>query len=175
MWTGDRHPPLTPPSWEGEKHHRVNLGAMVSPSRFFSTSAALQDFLLLEAGPCTLVLAPHQRLAEQLWQRQRRAQLAAGRAGWEPLPLKTFQGWLHDLFKGLWPEVAIASDLLRLSRWRRPSRLRRPCPAPVPTWPGPGPGRDLCHPMSSLVNRGGAASGPRWGRRPRLPSIMIHP
>ena len=51
---------------------------MTAP-RFFRTSAELQDLLLQEAGPGTLVVAPHQRLAQQLWQRQRRAALAAGR------------------------------------------------------------------------------------------------
>ncbi len=81
----------------------------------FSTSAALQDFLLQEAGPGTLVIVPHQRLAQQLWQRRRQAQLQAGRAAWEPLAVKTFQGWLQDLFKSLWPEVALAPDLLRWS------------------------------------------------------------
>jgi ATP-dependent helicase/nuclease subunit B len=87
--------------------------------RFFSSSAALQDFLLAEAGPGTLVLAPHQRLAQQLWQRQRRCQIQAGRTAWEPLPLKTFQGWLQDLFAALWPEVALAPHLQRLYLWRR--------------------------------------------------------
>jgi RecB family exonuclease len=87
--------------------------------RIFSTSAALQDYLLKEAGPGSLVVTPHRRLAQQLWQRQRREQIQAGRAAWEPLPLKTFQGWLHDLFTSLWPEVAVASGLRRLSLWRR--------------------------------------------------------
>jgi RecB family exonuclease len=72
---------------------------------------------LREAGPGDLVVVPHQRLAQQLWQRQRRAQLQAGRPAWEPLPLVTWQGWLHDLYKSLWPEVALAPDLRRLSLW----------------------------------------------------------
>ena len=91
---------------------------MISPN-FFSSSAALQDFLLKEAGPGTLMVTPHQRLAQQLWQRQRQGQLQAGHAAWEPLPLKTFQGWLHDLFTALWPEVALAPLLRRLSLWRQ--------------------------------------------------------
>jgi ATP-dependent helicase/nuclease subunit B len=86
---------------------------------FFSTSAALQDFLLQEAGPGVLVVAPHQRLARQLWQRQRRAELEAGHPAWEPLPLKTLQAWLRDIFSALWPEVALAPHLLRLSLWRQ--------------------------------------------------------
>ena len=86
---------------------------------FFPSAAALQDYLLAEAGPGTLVLVPQQRLAQQLWQRQRRAQLESGAAAWEPLPLKTFQGWLQDLFQALWPEVALAPDLRRLSLWLR--------------------------------------------------------
>ncbi len=85
--------------------------------KFFPSSAALQDFLLQEAGPGTLMVVPHHRLAQQLWHRQRRAQLQAGRPAWEPLPLVTLQGWLHDLFNALWPEVALASDLRRLSLW----------------------------------------------------------
>ena len=84
---------------------------------FFPSGAALQDHLLAEAGPGTLVLLPHQRLAQQLWQRQRRARLESGAAAWEPLPLKTFQGWLQDLFQAVWPEVALAPDLRRLSLW----------------------------------------------------------
>ena len=87
---------------------------MITP-RSFDTSAALQDFLLEEAGPGTLVIVPHRRLAQQLWQRQRQAQMQAGRLAWEPLAVKTFQGWLQDLFTALWPEVALAPDLLRWS------------------------------------------------------------
>ena len=86
---------------------------------FFPTAAALQNYLLAEAGPGTLVLAPQQRLAQQLWHRQRRARLESGAAAWEPLPVKTFQGWLQDLFQALWPEVALAPDLRRLSLWLR--------------------------------------------------------
>lgn len=87
--------------------------------RFFSSGQALQESLLQEAGPGTLVLTPHQRLAQQLWQRQRRDELQAGRTAWEPLPLKTFQGWLQDLFAALWPEVALAPHLQRLHLWRQ--------------------------------------------------------
>ena len=85
----------------------------------FSSSAALQDFILKEAGPGSLVVAPHQRLAQQLWQRQRQAELQAGRAAWEPLPIKTLQGFLQDSFNALWPEVALAPGLRRLSLWLR--------------------------------------------------------
>ena len=55
----------------------------VPPLKLFSTAAALQDFLLQEAGPGALVVVPHQRLAQQLWQRQRLAQLQAGRPAWD--------------------------------------------------------------------------------------------
>ena len=41
----------------------------------------------------------------------------SGALAWEPLPLKTFQGWLQDLFQAVWPEVALAPDLRRLSLW----------------------------------------------------------
>ena len=89
-----------------------------SPLKLFSSAALLQDFLLQEAGPGTLVVVPHQRLAQQLWQRQRQGQLQAGRAAWEPLPLVTLQGWLHDLHQSLWSELVLAPDLRRLSLWR---------------------------------------------------------
>ena len=99
---------------------------------FFSTSAALQDFLLEEAGPGTLVVVPHRRLAQQLWQRQRRGQLRAGRPAWEPLPLKTFQGWMQDRFNSLWSEMALAPELRRLSCWLRALEA-------APEWPGAAP------------------------------------
>lgn len=88
-------------------------------NRSFPTSAALQDFLLEEAGPGSLVVVPHQRLARQVWDRQRRRELAAGRRAWEPLPLITLQGWLNDLFRSLWAPVSLAPYLKRLSLWRR--------------------------------------------------------
>ncbi len=93
-----------------------------SPLKLFSAAEALQDYLLQEATPGTLVVVPHQRLAQQLWHRQRRLQLQGGRRAWEPLPLVTLQGWWHDLFKALWPEVALAPDLRRLSLWREAIR-----------------------------------------------------
>ena len=87
--------------------------------KLFSSAGAMQDFILREAGPGTLVIVPHRRLAQQLWQRQRQFQLQAGRSAWEPLAVKTFQGWLQDLFTSLWPEVALAPDLMRWSLWLR--------------------------------------------------------
>jgi hypothetical protein len=47
--------------------------------RFFASSDELQDFLVRESGG-SLVVVPHQRLAHQVWHRQRAAELAAGRA-----------------------------------------------------------------------------------------------
>jgi len=88
-------------------------------SRLFSTSSQLQDYLLAEAGPGALVVVPHQRLAHQLWQRQRTAALTSGRPAWEPLRLVTLNAWMTDIFKSLWPEEALASNLTRLALWRR--------------------------------------------------------
>ena len=133
---------------------------------FFSTSAALQDYLLREAGPGALVVAPHQRLARQVWQRQRRAELAAGRPAWEPLPLKTLQAWLRDIFSSLWPEVALAPHLRRLSLWRQAIRPPPPCPAPPPTSPGP-------RPWTRLMPSFAATHCSRWGRRPCLPFMAL--
>ena len=97
---------------------------------FFSTGAALQDHLLKEAGPGTLVVVPHQRLAHQVWHRQRRAALAAGRPAWEPLALLTLNAWWSELFKGLWPEAALAPPLVRLALWRQALAA-----APLPSGP----------------------------------------
>jgi RecB family exonuclease len=85
----------------------------------FSSGAQLQDYLLAKAGPNALVVVPHQRLAHQLWQRQRAAALAGGRAAWEPLACLTLQSWMTGLFQSLWPEVALAPNLTRLALWRR--------------------------------------------------------
>jgi RecB family exonuclease len=91
----------------------------LTATRFFPTGAALQDYLLAEAGPGTLGLIPHQRLAHQVWHRQRLAALAAGRPAWEPLALRTLNAWWSELYQGLWPEAALAPPLVRLARWRQ--------------------------------------------------------
>jgi RecB family exonuclease len=103
---------------------------MTSP--IFSTSAQLQDFLLKEAGPGTLVVVPHQRLAHQVWQRQRAAALAGCRPAWEPVPLVTLQAWMCDLFQSLWPEEALAPPLTRLALWRRALRAGPPLAGAAP-------------------------------------------
>ncbi|MCL4502329.1 MAG: PD-(D/E)XK nuclease family protein [Deltaproteobacteria bacterium] len=117
---------------------------MISP-RFFSTSAALQDFILQEAGLGALVIVPHQRLAQQLRLRQRQAQLQAGRAAWEPLAIKTFQGWLQDLFTSLWPEVAIAPDLHRWSLMLRAMQA-------APELPGAAAGLDYAQALDDAYS-----------------------
>ncbi len=89
------------------------------PTHIFSSSAALQDYLLQEAGPGTLTVVSHQRLAHLVWHRQRHAALQAGRAAWEPLPLITLEGWWADLFRALWPPVSLAPPLMRLALWRQ--------------------------------------------------------
>jgi RecB family exonuclease len=100
--------------------------------KFFSTSAALQDYLLAHAGPGVLTVIPHQRLAHQVWHRQRLAALAAGRPAWEPLRLLTLNAWWSELFRGLWPEAALAPTLVRLALWRRALKA-----APAPAGPTP--------------------------------------
>jgi len=99
--------------------------------RFFASSDELQDFLLRESGG-SLVVVPHQRLAHQVWHRQRAAELAAGRAAWEPLPLVTLQGWSADLFRSLWPREVLAPLLTRLARWRRALKEVPPPAGPTP-------------------------------------------
>lgn len=94
--------------------------------KFFSASVDLQDYLLREAGPGTLTVVPHQRLAHQIWHRQRLGALQAGRTAWEPLALRTLQAWWTELFGGLWPQAALAPPLLRLALWRQALKAAPP-------------------------------------------------
>ncbi len=104
----------------------------MTATRFFPSGAALQDYLLAHAGPGALGLVPHQRLAHQVWHRQRLAALEAGRPAWEPLPLMTLNAWWSELFKGLWPPAALAPALVRLARWRQALQTAPPPPGPTP-------------------------------------------
>jgi RecB family exonuclease len=101
--------------------------------RSFPTSAALHDHLLHEADPGSLVIVPHQRLARQVWDRQRRRELAAGRRAWEPLPVITLQGWLHHLFQSLWPPLRMTPYLQRLALWVRALESGPPLEGAGPT------------------------------------------
>ncbi|RJR44923.1 MAG: hypothetical protein C4567_03865 [Deltaproteobacteria bacterium] len=85
----------------------------------FSTGAALQDYLLQEASPGTLTLVPQQRLARQVWHRQRLRSLERGLAAWEPLALATLGHWQAGLCRSLWLPQAAASPLQRLVIWRQ--------------------------------------------------------
>ena len=85
----------------------------------FSSSASLQQYLLDETTPDTLVLVPHRRLARQVWHKQRLANLRQGRTAWEPLPFKTLPDWWAELYRNLWPPYALAPRLVRLGLWRR--------------------------------------------------------
>lgn len=104
----------------------------MTATRFFPSGAALQDYLLAQAGPGALGIVPHQRLAHQVWHRQRLAALEAGRPAWEPLPLLTLNAWWSELFKGLWPPAALAPALVRLARWRQALQTVPPPPGPTP-------------------------------------------
>jgi ATP-dependent helicase/nuclease subunit B len=85
----------------------------------FSSSAALQKYLLDETGPGSLVIVPHRRLARQVWHKQRLANLTRGRIAWEPLPLMTLPDWWRELFHTIWPPYALAPPLVRLALWRQ--------------------------------------------------------
>ncbi len=99
--------------------------------RSFASSDELQDFLLRES-PASLTVVPHQRLAHQVWHRQRLRETAGGGAAWEPLPLVTLQGWLADLFRSLWPREVLAPTLTRLALWRRALAAAPPPEGPTP-------------------------------------------
>jgi RecB family exonuclease len=93
----------------------------VTVPRIFAASAELQDFLLQE-GPGAFIVVPHQRLAHQVWHRQRQRQREAGHTAWEPLTMATLGAWWRDLFASLWPPVIPASRLRRLALWRQALR-----------------------------------------------------
>jgi ATP-dependent helicase/nuclease subunit B len=103
----------------------------LTTTRFFTTGAALQDYLLEQAGPDALVLIPHQRVAHQIWHRQRTAALVADQSAWEPLTLYTLKAWWSELFQGLWPKEALAPPLMRLALWRQALQAAPP-PGPTP-------------------------------------------
>lgn len=85
----------------------------------FSSSAALQQHLLDEVEPDTLVVVPHRRLARQVGHKQRLANLAQGRPAWKPLNFTTLPDWWRELYGNLWPPYALAPALVRLGLWRR--------------------------------------------------------
>ncbi|MFW6113021.1 MAG: PD-(D/E)XK nuclease family protein [Thermodesulfobacteriota bacterium] len=87
--------------------------------RSFSSSAALQQNLLDETEPDTLIVVPHRRLARQVWHKQRLANLKLGRIAWAPLNFATFPDWWRELYNHLWPPYALAPRLVRLGLWRR--------------------------------------------------------
>ena len=109
---------------------------MGAEQKVFSMGAALQDYVLHHAGPGTLTIVPHQRLAQQIWHRQRLAARASGQPAWEPLALRTLQAWWSELFSGLWPSEALAPPLVRLLLWRQALAAAPPPAGPTPdlTW-----------------------------------------
>jgi ATP-dependent helicase/nuclease subunit B len=91
----------------------------MADNRIFPSSESLQNFLLEEGSPHTLIIVPHQRLAHQVWHRQRLAHLAQGHPAWEPLRLLTLGAWWRDLARRLWLPQVPAPPLKRLALWRR--------------------------------------------------------
>jgi ATP-dependent helicase/nuclease subunit B len=98
----------------------------------FPSSASLQNYLLDQATPGTLVVVPHRRLARQVWHKQRLSNLTQGRTAWEPLPLVTLPDWWSELFQNLWPPYARAPSLVRLALWRRAIIAGPPLEGAVP-------------------------------------------
>lgn len=105
----------------------------MTATRFFASSAALQDYLLEHAGPGTLGVIPHQRLAHQVWHRQRLAAFAAGRPAWEPVALRTLNAWWGELCRGLWLDQALPPALVRLALWRQALQAAPPLASPTST------------------------------------------
>jgi RecB family exonuclease len=104
----------------------TRLAGSTPIDRNFCTSSDLQDYLLQEAFAGAQVVVPHQRLAQQVWHRQRLAARASGAAAWEPLGLTTLQGWNVQLFESLWPQEILASPWQRLALWRQALKAAAP-------------------------------------------------
>lgn len=104
--------------------------------RTFASSSELQEVLLRETRPGTLIIIPHQRLARQLWHKQRLAALEAGILAWEPLPCLTLGAWWYQLAKELWLPAAPAPKLTRLRLWRQAIDAAPPLEGAAPdlTW-----------------------------------------
>ncbi len=102
-----------------------------SSQKIFPSSAVLQDYVLAQATPDTLTVVPHQRLARQIWHRQRLGALAAGLGAWGPLALRTLQAWWLELFQGMWPREALVPPLLRLAMWRQALNAAPPPSGPT--------------------------------------------
>lgn len=100
--------------------------------KIFSSGADLQEYVLAQGGPGTLTVVPHQRLAHQIWDRQRGAALQAGQPAWEPLALRTLQTWWSEIFQQLWPKEALAPPLVRLGLWRQALKAAPPPSGPTP-------------------------------------------
>ncbi|MEJ5329840.1 MAG: PD-(D/E)XK nuclease family protein [Desulfobaccales bacterium] len=85
----------------------------------FSSCQALQDYLLQHCGAGSLILVPHQRLARQLWHKQRLQALAAGERAWEPVTCRTLGAWWQELLDGLWLPQVPPPPLVRLRLWQQ--------------------------------------------------------
>lgn len=85
----------------------------------FTSGQDLQEYLLREGGPDSLILVPHRRLARQLWHKQRLRNLEQGVPAWEPLPAMTLPDWWRELYQHLWAPYAPAPRLVRLALWQQ--------------------------------------------------------
>lgn len=93
--------------------------APMSRLRTFSSSSEFQEALLQEARHHSMIIVPHQRLARQLWHRQRLQTLAAGKRAWEPVTCRTLGAWWQELLEGLWLPQAPPPPLVRLRLWQQ--------------------------------------------------------
>ncbi len=91
----------------------------MSPLRTFPSSSEFQEALLQEARHHSLIIVPHQRLARQLWHRQRLQALAAGERAWEPVNCRTLGAWWQELLERLWLPQPAPPPLVRLRLWQK--------------------------------------------------------
>jgi RecB family exonuclease len=81
--------------------------------------------------PGTLLLTSGGRLARQLQHRYRLQQLEKGHNSWNPLEVKSLNGWLHHSWQVLWESRAPAGSWLRLRLWHEIIH-NNPPPADLP-------------------------------------------
>jgi ATP-dependent helicase/nuclease subunit B len=81
--------------------------------------------------PGTLILTSGGRLARQLQHRYRLQQLQEGHNSWNPLEVRSLNGWLHQCWQDLWESRAPAGAWLRLRLWDEIIRDNPP-PADLP-------------------------------------------
>ncbi|MBT8407725.1 MAG: PD-(D/E)XK nuclease family protein, partial [Deltaproteobacteria bacterium] len=90
---------------------------MKDQSNNLSKTDQWQQKIIDSWQPGTLILTSGGRLARQLQHRYRLQQLEKGHNSWNPLEVRSLNGWLHQSWQDLWESGAPAGGWLRLRLW----------------------------------------------------------